>query len=150
MRKLFPGFLDGAPAVGLLFLRLFAGVALMMHGWGKIQKPTGWMGPDSTVPSFLQALAALGEFGGGLGLILGLLTPIAALGVMCVMFVAAYSHILRGDAFVGGWELAGLYFVVSLMLVLTGPGVLSLDSALFGRAARVPNNRLPASETQTT
>lgn len=37
----------------LLFLRLIAGTAFIMHGWGKIQNPMAWMGPDAPVPGFL-------------------------------------------------------------------------------------------------
>ena len=129
---------DGTPAVGLLFLRLFVGVTMMMHGFGKIQNPFGWMGPDAPVPGILLALAAASEFFGGLALIIGLLTPLACLGIMSTMFVAALSHINRGDPFVGkgSWELAALYFVIGLTLLLTGPGVLSLDNALFNRQKR--------------
>ena len=78
MSRLFGPFITGPGAVGLLVLRLVAGSALMLHGWPKIQNPFGWMPPQSPVPGILQALAALSEFGGGLALILGLLTPIAA------------------------------------------------------------------------
>ena len=61
----------------LLLLRIVAGVAFMLHGWGKIQHPFSWMGPD--MPGFLQALAALSEFGGGAAWALGLLTPLASI-----------------------------------------------------------------------
>ena len=37
-------------SVGLFILRLVAGSAFMHHGYGKIQNPFGWMGPDSAVP----------------------------------------------------------------------------------------------------
>jgi len=135
MRKFFPPFLDGSPAVGLLFLRLIMGAAFVLHGFDKIQHPFDWMGDK--VPGALQALAAFSEFGGGIALILGLLTPLAALGLMCTMFVGALKHIAvdkypfvaKGDS----WEAAGVYFVLALMLVLTGPGKLSLDALLFGR-----------------
>lgn len=151
MSKLFPPFLSGTRAVGLLFLRLTMGTAMVLHSLTKITKPFAWMDrpgqPPSPVPDILQALAALSEFGGGMALILGLLTPIAAFGIMCTMFVAAFSHIQRGDPFVGregSWESAGLYFVLSLMVILTGPGILSLDALLFGRDhPRVSEERLP-------
>ena len=65
---------------GLLVLRLVMGVAFMFHGWPKIQNPWGWMGAEAQVPAILQVLAALAEFGGGLGLIAGLLTRLAAPG----------------------------------------------------------------------
>ena len=128
---------DGLPAVGLLFLRIFAGYAMAQHGLGKIQSPFSWMGPDAPAPGILQALAAASEFFGGIALIFGVLTPLACFGIMSTMFVAILSHMGRpGAAMVGGdnsWELAGLHFTVALTLFLTGPGVLSFDYFVFGR-----------------
>ena len=122
----------------LLLLRFVAGLAFMFHGWGKIQNPFGWMGPDGFAPGFLQALAAIAEFGGGLAWILGLLTPLASLGIASTMVVAFSMHaIMRGDPFVakGGpsYEVAVLYFCVALVLFAIGPGRLSLDGQIFGR-----------------
>jgi putative oxidoreductase len=79
------------------------------------------------------------EFGGGLALILGLLTPLAMFGLACTMLVAIFTvHVPAGDPFVargGGrsYELAALYLGVAVMMVLTGPGTYSLDAKLFGR-----------------
>jgi putative oxidoreductase len=97
------------------------------------------MGPDAPVPGILQALAALSEFGGGIALILGLLTPIAMIGLICTMLTAIFTvHLKAGDPFVargGGrsWELAGLYLGAALMVLLAGPGRFSLDALLFGK-----------------
>ena len=122
----------------LLGLRLIAGIAMLYHGWGKIQNPFGWM-EGSPIPGILQALAALSEFGGGLALILGLLTPLAMLGLAITMAVATYTHaVVMGDPFVnltgGGrsFELALVYFGISLIYMTVGPGKFSLDSKLFG------------------
>jgi putative oxidoreductase len=128
-----PTFAD----LSLLLLRFVAGLAFMLHGWGKIQNPFGWMGPEAFAPGFLQALAALSEFGGGLAWIIGLITPLASLGISCTMAVAVYMHaIMRGDPFVsvGGsaYELAALYFCISVLLMATGPGRFSLDRLIFG------------------
>ena len=71
MHRLYPPFLGGTGAVGLLVLRLVAGTAMMFHGWPKIQHATSWMPPEAPVPGVLQALAALAEFGGGLCWVLG-------------------------------------------------------------------------------
>ncbi len=123
--------------IAILILRVVVGIAFMLHGWGKIQSPMDWMGPESPVPGFLQALAAISEFGGGLALILGLLTPLAMFGLLCTMFVAVYTHaIVKGDPFVGrggSYELAAVYFCIALLLFLAGPGRLSLDSKIFGQ-----------------
>ncbi len=135
MNRLFPAHLSTPAATGLLILRLVAGLALMMHGLPKIQNAFGWMGPDSWAPGFLQALAALAEFGGGLALMLGLLTPIAAFGILCVMLTAVFGvHVPKGDPFVGkggSYELAAIYAAIATMLMFTGPGKFSLDAKLF-------------------
>src|SRR6185436_11718601 len=89
---------------------------------------------------WLQALAALSEFGGGLALILGLLTPIAAFGIVCTMGTAAMRHIGKGDPFMskegGSYELALIYLVIALTAMLVGPAKLSLDYLLFGHRHR--------------
>lgn len=135
---LFGPLVTGRGAVGLLVLRLVAGLAMMLHGWGKIQpNPFGWMGPDAPVPGFLQFLAALSEFGGGLALIVGLLTPIASLGIFFTMVVAVLVHVQRGDPFVamkpggGSFEPALGYLAIALLMIFTGPGALSLDALVF-------------------
>lgn len=126
-------YLDGLPAVGLLFLRVFVGYAMASHGLDKIANPFGWMGPTGP-PAILQALAAVSEFFGGIALIFGIFTPLACLGIMSTMFVAALSHANKGDALVAGpGELAVLHFLAGLTIFLTGPGVLSFDYFVFGR-----------------
>lgn len=125
---------------GLLLIRLIMGVAFMMHGWGKIQSPFSWMPPGTPVPGFFQLLAAISEFGGGLALILGLLTRLGALGIVVTMFVASLTHMFmfhdpfvnttgQGDSF----ELPLLYFSIALLFVLNGPGKFSLDKLIFGK-----------------
>lgn len=138
--RLFGPFVVGRAALGLLVIRLVFGAALALHGLPKIQKPFSWMPPESPVPGFLQALAALSEFGGGLALIVGLLTPLACLGILCTMATAYYLvHLPAQNPFVSNnptqpaFELAAAFFAVALGLLISGPGVLSLDALLFGR-----------------
>ncbi len=128
-----------AASVGLLLLRLFAGVAFMVHGWGKIQNPMDWMGPGAPVPGFLQLLAAVAEFGGGLAWILGLLTPLASLGIAITMAVAAMVHlaVLKDPIFpagpgTGSAEPALGYLFIALVLLTVGPGKFSADRKIFG------------------
>jgi len=142
MNKLYGDFIGGRGAMGLLLLRVIFGCGIMQHGWSKIQNPFGWRGPDSGTPALLQALAALSEFGGGIALIFGLLTPVAMLGLVCTMLTAIFTvHLKAGDPFVvrgGGrsWELAGLYLGTALLMILIGPGKFSLDFLLFGNRRR--------------
>jgi putative oxidoreductase len=139
MRRLYPIFLGGPAAIGLLVLRVAAGTAMALHGWPKIQNATAWMGPEARMPGVLQAAAAVAEFGGGIGWVLGALVPLASFLILCTMAVAAgMVHIPAGHPFVataGGpsWELAGVYFAIAVLLMLAGPGRISLDRWLFGR-----------------
>jgi putative oxidoreductase len=135
----------------LLLLRLVMGSAFILHGWVKIQHPFDWM--PGFAPPPLLALAALAEFGGGILLILGLLTPVACLGIACTMATAFYMHaFMRGDPFVSTelrptWELASVYFCVALTLLTLGPGRVSVDAHLFKRRVRVAT---PTGEVVTT
>lgn len=124
-------------SVGLLALRVASGVAMAMHGAGKIVNPFGWAGDRFPAPA--QAIAAVSEFFGGIALAAGLLTPVAALGIVSTMLVAAYTHIAQGQPYVGkggSWELAGVHGAVALMVGLVGPGRLSVDHALFAKRLR--------------
>ena len=129
-----------------------AGAAFMLHGWGKIQNPFGWMGPDGFAPPLFQGLAALSEFGGGLALILGLLTPAAAAGIACTMAVAfSFMTFALGAPFVsrsGGAasELPAIYLCTGLLLLALGPGRVSLDRLLFGVRGRTPSGGPSRSE----
>lgn len=141
MHKLFAQFVGPPGAVGLLILRLVTGLAFVFHGWAKIQSPFSWMGADSWAPAVLQALAAVAEFGGGLALILGFLTPLACFGLVCVMTTALCTvHLPKGDPFIafpgwhgGSFELPLDYLAIALALMMVGPGRYSLDALLFGK-----------------
>jgi putative oxidoreductase len=123
--------------LALLLLRLVFGFAFIHHGWGKIQNPFGWM-PDSPIPGFFQFLAALSEFGGGIAVVLGLVTRLGALGMAFTMLVAIYMHkFAMGDPFVhptGGrsYELAAVFFSIAILFLAAGPGRFSVDRKLFG------------------
>lgn len=128
--------IKGRGAVGLLIVRVVAGLAFVQHGWPKFQHAFNWMGPESSMPGILQALAACSEFLGGFALILGLLTPLAAAGIACTMLVAiGLVHLPHGDPFVGqggrSYELAAVYLSTMIALLLLGPGSLSLDARLL-------------------
>jgi putative oxidoreductase len=138
MRRLFPPFLSGKAAVGLLLVRLVVGAAFVLHGWSKIQSPggpMGWMGPDSLIPGILLGAAAFSEFAGGLALILGAMTPLAAVALIATMIGALQHHLSAADPFVkpGGpsWELAGVYLAISILFLLVGPRRISVDAMLF-------------------
>jgi putative oxidoreductase len=131
-----------AVSAGLLLVRVVVGVAFVLHGWPKVQNPFGWMaGMENAPPGVLQALAAGLEFFGGILLALGLVTRVSALALASVMVGAlVLVHIPKGDPFVApgkpSWELAAVYFAISLLILVTGPGRYSLDAALFDHNPR--------------
>lgn len=128
---------------GLLIIRLALGLILFAHG---AQKLFGWFGGyglDGTGGFFesvghrpgrqMAMLAGVAEAAGGLMLVLGLLTPLAAAMVIGTMIVAAVSvHAAQGLwATNGGYELPLTNALVATGLAFTGAGSWSLDSA-FG------------------
>jgi putative oxidoreductase len=150
MNKLYGDFIGGRGAWGLLLLRVFTGLAIMQHGWGKVQNPMGWMNrpgqSPSTIPGWMQAFAALSEFAGGFMLVLGVLTPIAALALAGTMLGAKFiGH--PHDPWVTNvpgarsFEMASLYFLIAAALFLLGPGRFSLDALLFASKYRVADHR---------
>ena len=122
----------------LLLVRIILGAAFILHGWGKIQHPFNWMGPDAAVPGIFQLLAAISEFVGGGALIVGFLTRIGAFGIGCTMTVAFILHcFILGDPFVnltGGssFEPAIVYLTIAFLFMIMGPGRFSLDRIMFG------------------
>ena len=139
MKKRILGITDSPVGVdvALLLVRMVVGIAFMHHGYGKIQHPMTWMGPDSAYPGIIQALAAISEFIGGGALALGFLTRIAAFGIICTMSVAVHLHLVKlGDPFVnatggGSYELALVFLIIGVLFLFAGPGRFSLDKLIF-------------------
>jgi putative oxidoreductase len=129
-------------AIGLLLLRLVAGLTLAAHG---TQKLFGWFGgggPGVTGQAFESlgfypgrrhaVMAGLAETSGGLLLALGFLTPVAAAAIVAVMLVAVVSVHLKNGFFVGGggFEYNLILATVAVTLALAGPGAWSVDALL--------------------
>ena len=128
---------------GLLIIRLALGLILFAHGAQKLFGWFGGYGPDGTGGFFesighkpgrrMAMIAGLSEAGGGVLLVLGLFTPLAASMLIGTMIVAAVSvHAPQGLwATNGGYELPLTNALVATGLAFTGAGTLSLDHA-FG------------------
>jgi putative oxidoreductase len=127
---------SSAVDAALLLLRVFAGVAFVLHGWGKVINVSGFAA-EQGVPVVLGAAAAYVQFIGRLLLVVGLLTPLAAFGIGVTMVVAVVMLVRSGESFInpGGhsWESAALYAVVMLCLMMLGAGRYALDAMLFTR-----------------
>lgn len=130
-----------SPGWGPIFLRLALGTVFMAHGWGKLSGPLatadgfnieGWGWP---YPAFWAWLVALVETFGGLMVIAGLFTRVAAFLLACVMVVAIVNvRLERG--FVGGFEFELTLLLVALSLVTMGGGRLSVDRDVLGLGLR--------------
>jgi putative oxidoreductase len=143
MSLLYPDFHRGRTALGLLFVRVVTGTAFILHGWPKLDNAYGWMDQlNLGVPWYVQAAAAGAEVAGGILLVLGLLTPLAALALAGVMIGAiVLVHPTHPFVATGGKpssELAVVYLANSLLSLLAGPGIFSVDALLFGRRNHVP------------
>ncbi|HYD51815.1 MAG TPA: DoxX family protein [Gemmatimonadaceae bacterium] len=128
----------GALDVGLLALRLFAGLSLAFaHGINKLP-PTprfvaGVVEMGFPAPQLFAWAAGIAEVGGGLLLVVGLLTRPAAFLILVVMCVAAFIR-QAGDPYVE-IEPALLFGAVALCFLIGGAGRLSLDAVFRRRSA---------------
>ena len=123
-----------AAVVGLTLLRMVTGVILAAHGWEKLVGYSDWQNSVASLglpmPHVLAPLAIAAELGGGVGLVLGLLTRLAGLGAAINMGVAiATVHWGHGlFAKDNGFEFPLLLLVSALFFLLRGAGAASLDS----------------------
>jgi putative oxidoreductase len=97
--------------------------------------PAGVRRHGAPLPGLTAVLVTLLQLVGGVAVLLGLATRVVALLYTLTMVGAAVLvHLSNGFyAADGGWELVGLLAVVSLALVVGGPGRLSLDGLLTQR-----------------
>lgn len=97
---------DGADLAALV-LRVAVGGTMLAHGWnrawggGRLPGTAEWFESIGIRPGRLHALAAtLTELGAGALLVMGLLTPLAAAGVVGSMTVALVANHLRNGFFI--------------------------------------------------
>lgn len=130
-----------ANSLALLALRLILGWIFVYHG---SQKLFGAFGSTITMEGFAKNLhlpllppiiwaymAAGSEFGCGLLVMLGLLTRLAAIPLIITMLVAIAT--VTGSKGFSGYEFNLTLIAISVALVLTGAGLISLDALIFKR-----------------
>jgi putative oxidoreductase len=133
----------------LTVVRLVLGVVYFAHG---AQKMLGWFGgygfqgtmgfftQQMGIPAPFAFLAICAEFFGGLGLILGLLTRVAAFGILVNMLVAVAKVHGHNGFFMNwtgqqkgeGFEYHLLAIALLLVVLVKGAGALSIDRTLAG------------------
>ncbi len=140
---------SGLNDLALLLLRLGLGAVMWAHGAQKLLGLFGGHGPQGFVrlvgtlglPASLAWLVIAVEFFGGIAIVFGVLSRLAALGFAVEMVVAivkvhwANGFFMDGGAagHGGGYEYPLLLAVVAFVLLLTGPG----RYALFGKTQKL-------------
>jgi putative oxidoreductase len=136
-----------AGIAALTLLRVGLGAILMVHGWHKLNDIPGTVASFTSLgipgPEVSVYLAIMGELFGGLGLALGALTGLAALGPALTMIGAIYfvhrEHGLLAQH--GGFEYPLLILLASLYFAAHGAGPLSVDSLVARQRLRMKAHR---------
>ena len=131
----------------LTFVRLILGLVFLAHG---CQKVLGWFGGEGYaqtinyftqhlgIPEALAGIAVWTEFAGGIALIIGFITRVAALAVGIEMIEAAAMVHVQNGFFMNwfgtqrgeGFEFHLLVLALSATLVAKGAGAFSVDRAV--------------------
>ena len=144
--------------LALLILRLAGGGLALAHGWGKVVALSAGQGERLVAgvtslgfpaPGLFAWAAGLAEFAGGLCVLLGLATRVAAAFAAFTMLVAAFGQhkahlqllsklglMQSGADALKAWgnpELALVYLSIFLAVALLGPGRFALDAMIGGR-----------------
>ena len=122
----------GAFNLAMLVLRLGIGILITYHGYQKLSHFSemqnsfmNFMGLGSKIS---LALAVFAEFFCGILIILGLLTRFACVPLIITMAVAFFK-VANADTF-GHGEMALLFLVGALTILLAGPGRMSVDAMI--------------------
>ena len=131
---------------GLFIARVMLGIVILPHGLQKLLGLFGGAGFSGTVeffvgsgiPSTVAILIIIGESFGALGLILGFLSRVAALGITLIMLGAIFMVHLQNGFFMNwygnqageGFEYHLLALGLSLIVLIKGGGKWSIDRAI--------------------
>jgi len=143
---MFHKLVDTANDRTIAIIRVILGIVFFAHGAQKALGLFGGPGFSSTIgsfqqmgiPAWLAVLAIAAEFLGGLGLLVGLLSRIAALGIIVNMVVAILMVHSRVGIFMNwngnqpgeGFEFHLLAIALGLAIVVKGAGAFSVDRIL--------------------
>ena len=141
----YAGYLAAAEgAAGLIVAAVYLVAALTGAGRGLVRGPSGaenfsagtaaWFESIGMKPGTFHArVAASTELSAGLGLAVGLLTPVTAAGFVALMLVAAWTVHRHNGFFIvkEGWEYNLVLAVAAVAVAALGAGRFSLDYVLF-------------------
>jgi putative oxidoreductase len=136
-RRYDSGAVDSLTSFGLLVLRFATGATMVQAGLIKafdldsavsFMDGTGWR-----MSKFAAILVTVAETAGGIGLLLGLLTPVAACAVIAAMIDAWAVNVSAGVFWSEPFNVPFLVALGATALLFTGAGVFSVDAKVFGR-----------------
>jgi putative oxidoreductase len=113
--------------LALLLLRLIVGAVFMTSGWSHAKDPVARGKSIGLPPAFARALG-IAELAGGLGIALGLLTQLAAIGLILVMLGAIQKKIVVwrtgfwGKHGTDGWHYDMMLALMCLVIATTAGG----------------------------
>lgn len=127
--------------IGLALVRIVVGIVFFVHGWQKLfmfgfEGTAGFLGSIGVpAPLVMAVVVTLVELLGGLALIVGLFTRLAAIPIAVTMLVALFTVHLANGFFVsnGGYEFVLTLFVANVSLALAGGGAFAVDNMLLDR-----------------
>ncbi|MGD9672316.1 MAG: DoxX family protein [Candidatus Nitrosocosmicus sp.] len=117
-------------------IRIMAGVAFIFHGLPKFENLQGTQGFFASVgiPAELAMIIGLLEVIGGTLLIVGLVTRITSIlfiiEMICAVLIVKLGNGLMGQ---GGYEVDLLLMSISISLLLSGPGRVSIERDILKR-----------------
>jgi len=129
-----PFYLD----FGLLLLRVGTSLMLVSHGWSKVihfsERLNSFADPIGLGPSVSLQLVIFAEFFCAIFLILGFMSRIILIPMIINMAVITFI-VQAGNGF-DKQELPMIYLLVFIVLLLLGPGKISLDGKILKRRSR--------------
>jgi len=130
---------SSSPNLALLILRFAGALPVLYHGSAILFGAYGGPGPQGFaayqhLPVIYGYLVGLAQFAGGLAILLSVFQRIGAICLIIVMVGAIYRvHLSLGyDVNKGGMEFALTVLLISLGLLISGPGAYSLSGILPG------------------
>jgi putative oxidoreductase len=112
--------------LGFLLLRLMVGIVFLTSGWNHLKDPEGRSRSIGMSKGFTIFLG-MGEVAGALGVMFGVLTQLAALGLILIMLGAIQRKIfVWHTGFWGektyGWHYDLTFVIMNLVIIFTGGG----------------------------
>ena len=121
-------------AYGSLPIRIVAGITFVAHGLPKFENIAGTQGFFGSIglPPELALPVGLLEVIGGIFLLVGVVTRLSA-ALFIIDMIGAIVLVRLPDGFVDGYELESLLIAISVSLLITGPGRISVEWDILKR-----------------